>query len=184
MIRVLVAILLCCGSARAATLAGTNFPDTYPADGQNLTLNGLGLRTITILNIRAYVAGLYLAQPSRDPQRILASTAPKVLVLRFLHSASKSRVEESFHNGEMVNCGQGGCNPVDQGDFDRLVAAAPAVEVGDNFTFIITQHGVRFYENGRLLAESGNPDLGRLILLGFIGSHPPSPELQRGLLGG
>ena len=182
--RVLLVALLCCGTARAASLDGTPFPDSSPAEGQSLVLNGLGLRTFTILNVRGYVAGLYLAQHSRDPRQIMASGTPKVLLLQFLHSASKARVQESFHNGEVVNCGNGGCNPADQADFDRLVAAAPAVEVGDTFTFVVTARGVRFYENQRLLAESGNPDIGRLILLGFIGDHPPSSDLRRGLLGG
>lgn len=184
MIRILMALLLWYGSAGAATLAGTTFPDTYPVDGQSLALNGLGLRTLTILNVRVYVVGLYLAQRSRDAQQIMASNTPKVLLLQFLHSASKEQIERQFHAGEMVNCGRGGCDAADQADFDRFVAAAPAVNVGDTFTFVLSRRGVRFYANNRLLAESDKPDLGRLFLLGFIGDHPPSPDLRSGLLGG
>ena len=113
----------------------------------------------------------------------MAAATPKVLLLQFLHSGSKADVQRQFHNGEMVNCGNGGCNPADQADFDRLVAAAPAVNVGDTFTFIITNRGVRFYANNQLLAQSSQPDLGRLILLGYIGDHPPSEDLREHLLG-
>ncbi len=184
MIRILLLLLLSSAAAQATTtLAGAAFADTYPVDGQQLRLNGVGLRTLTILHIRIYAAGLYLAQPSHDAQQIMVATTPKVLLLQFLHSGSRSDVDRQFHNGEMVNCGNGGCNPADQADFDRLVAAAPAVNAGDNFTFIITSRGVRFYGNNRLLAESNQPDLGRLILLGFIGERPPSEDLRDHLLG-
>ena len=66
MVRVLVAFLLWCGGVQAATLDGVTFPDIYPVNGQSLVLNGLGLRTLTILNVRVYAAGLYLAQRNHD----------------------------------------------------------------------------------------------------------------------
>ena len=156
MIRIfLLLLLLGSGAARAATtIEGVSFPDTFPADGQSLALNGVGLRTLTILRVKVYVAALYTARPSHDPQQIMTASTPKVLVLHFLHSGSKSDVERQFHNGETVNCGNGGCNPADQADFDRLVAAAPAVQPGDMFTFMITHSGVRFYANNQLLAQS------------------------------
>ena len=172
------------GRAEGATLSGVTFPDTYPVQGQTLALNGLGLRTLTVLNIRAYVAGLYLAQRSANAQQIMGSAAPKVLLMQFLHAGTKAQIERQFHNGEMVNCGSGGCDPANQADFDKLVSAAPAVAVGDTFTFIVTQRGVGFYANNRLLVQSNSPDLGRLILQGFIGSHPPSEDLRKSLLGG
>ena len=182
MIRVLVALLLWCAGAQAATLGGATFPDSYPVNGQNLVLNGVGLRTLTILDIRVYAAGLYLAQHSHDAQQILASTTPKVLLLQFLRSGSKEQVERQFRAGEQVNCGTGGCDPADQSDFDRMVAAAPATKAGDTFTFIITQAGVRFYVDNNLVFQSSKADLGRLILVGFIGDRPPSEELRKSLL--
>jgi len=184
MIRILCALLLLgVGSARAASLEGVTFPDTYPVDGQVLHLNGLGLRTLTILRVRAYVAGLYVARPTHDEEQIVDSASPKVLIMAFLRSGSKSQVEGQFRQGEKVNCGQGGCDVSDQADFERMIAAAPAVNAGDTFTFELTNHGVRFSVNGRVAATSDKADLSKRILLGFIGEHPPSPELREQLLG-
>ena len=178
----LVLLLVWCSGARAASLAGTTFPDTYPVAGQTLVLNGIGLRTLTLLEIKVYVAGLYVAQKSHDAQAIINSATPKVLLLQFLHTASREQIEKQFHTGEVVNCGDGGCNRDDQADFDKMVAAAPAVKPGDSFTFLMDAHGVRFFADKDLVAQSDKADLGRLILLGFIGSHPPSEELRRALL--
>lgn len=182
MIRVLVVLLVWFGSARAASLEGVTLPDSYPVEGQTLVLNGIGLRTLTILSVRVYVAGLYLAEHSRDAQQILASPTPKVLLLQFLRSGSKEQVAQQFRHGEEVNCGSGGCDPSDQTDFDRMVAAAPATKAGDTFTFILSKAGVRFYADNQLLFQSNKADLGRLILLGFIGNRPPSEELRKSLL--
>ena len=104
---VVVALCLTGLSARAGTLAGVTLPDTYDFNGQRLVLNGMGLRSLTILNVRVYVAGLYLAQPSHDPEQILRSATPKVLVLQFLHAGTKEQIERQYRAGQAQNCGRG-----------------------------------------------------------------------------
>lgn len=178
--------LIWCGlasNAAAATLEGVTLPDSYKIDGQSLVLNGIGLRTLTILNIRVYVAGLYLPRPSHDAQQILASPGPKVILLKFIRAGSKERVEKQYRAGEEANCGDGSCAPSNQEDFERLVAAAPAVNPGDISTYIFTAKRVRVFANDRLIGDFANQDLAYHLLAGFIGNHPPSQDLRRQLLG-
>jgi len=185
-LRTLLPVLLCCwlaSNAAAATLEGETLPDSYKVDGQTLVLNGIGLRTLTIFRIEAYVAGLYLPRPSHDAARILASSDPKIILLKFIRGASKQRVEQQYREGEVNNCGKGECASTDQADFERLVAAAPAVKAGDTSTYIFTARGVRVFANDRLIGDFADRDLAYRLLSGFIGAHPPSPELRRGLLG-
>jgi hypothetical protein len=170
-------------NSRAATVSGVTFPDTYPVDGQILHLNGMGLRTVTFLSVHAYVAGLYLLQPSHDPAAIQAASGPKVMLLYFLHSASKAQVEKQYHEGEVNNCGAGQCKMSALPAFQRLVEIAPAVNVGDTTTYIISQKGVRVYANNKLLEDFPDPDLALYLLNGFIGAHPPSDSLKTALLG-
>ncbi len=185
MIRRLAAVLLLAAigtGAEAASLAGVTLPQSYAVDGRTLVLNGIGLRTVTIFSVRIYVAGLYLSRPSHDAQQILASPEDKVIVLKFLHAGTKAEVEHEYRAGELANCGSGGCADSDRGDFERLVAAAPAVKPGDSSTYIFTSRGVQVLANDRSIG-SFNRDLGYHLLAGFIGAHPPSPELRRQLLG-
>jgi len=170
-------------NAWAANLAGVTLPDRYPVDGRSLVLNGIGLRTLTIFRVKVYVAGLYLQQPTHDPQQILASPGSKVILLQFLHAGSKADVEKEYRAGEARNCGDGSCAASNQADFERLVAAAPAVNVGDTSTYVFTERGVRVYANNRLIGDFANPDLAYHLLAGFIGVHPPSQELRSSLLG-
>ncbi len=167
----------------AASIAGVSLPDAYPLAGQTLALNGIGLRTLTILRVKVYVAGLYLAQKSRDPRAILASPGPKVVMMQFLHTASKADVEKQYREGEAKNCGHGECAPSDKGDFERLIAATPAAAVGDTLTYVCTGRGLRVLANNKPVIEIANPDLATRILAGFIGDHPPSDELKASLLG-
>jgi hypothetical protein len=186
MLRRLMPIVVSCwlaSIATAATLEGVTLPDTYSVDGQSLVLNGIGLRTLTVLAVRAYIAGLYLPRPNHNAQQILASPDPKVILLKYIRGASKERVEKQYRAGEAVNCGNGGCDPSDEQDFERLVAAAPAVNAGDTTAYIFTPRGVRVFANDRLIDEFVNRDLAYRLLAGFIGDHPPSQELRRRLLG-
>lgn len=167
----------------AATTGGVTLPDTYPAAGQTLVLNGLGVRTLTVFNVKVYAAGLYLPQRSGDARAIMASPGPKVILLQFLHAASKSDIEKHYREGEERNCGQGGCAPADAADFERLIAATPAAAVGDTLTYVFSSKGVRALSNNRLIGEFTNPDLALRLLAGFIGTTPPSEDLKRHLLG-
>ncbi len=169
--------------AQAAVLGGVTFPDTYPAGGQTLVLNGLGLRTLTVFNVKVYVAGLYLPQKSGDAQAIMASPGAKVILMQFLHTASKSQIEKQYREGESRNCGHGECAPSDKNDFERLIAATPAAAVGDTLTYVFSARGVRALFNNRAIGDFANPDLGLRLLAGFIGNAPPSEDLKRHLLG-
>jgi hypothetical protein len=169
--------------ASAATLDGVTLQDTFPVDGHTLKLNGIGLRTLTIFNVKVYVAALYLATPSHDAHQILTSPTPKVVRLQFLHSGSKADIEKEYRAGEQTNCSDGSCAATDKDDFERLVAAAPAVNVGDTSTYIFTSKGVRVLANDRPLIELNDPDLAYHLLEGFIGAHPPSESLRASLLG-
>jgi hypothetical protein len=185
-LRTLLPALLCAwlgSSATAATLVGMTLPDSYVVGGRPLVLNGIGLRTLTIFRIRAYVAALYLPLPSHDARAILASREPKVLILKFIRAASKERVEKQYRAGEATNCGSGECAPSDRSDFERLVAAAPAVKPGDTSTYIFTTRGVRVLANDQVIGDFADHDLAYQLLAGFLGEHPPSPELRRQLLG-
>ena len=177
---------LCCwiaSNAAAATLDGVTLPDTYTVDGQTLVLNGIGLRTLTIFHFKVYVAGLYVPRPTHDARQILNSSDPKVILLKFIRGGSKERVEKQYRDGEANNCGNGECAPSDLADFASLVAAAPAVNPGDTSTYVFTGKGVRVFANDRMIANFADLDLAYQLLNGFIGSHPPSVDLYRELLG-
>lgn len=169
--------------AAAATLSGVTLPDAFPYGGQNLRLNGLALRTLTILSVRIYVIGLYLPQPAHDARAIEAAPGPKVLLLQFLHDATKAEFQKEYREGERNNCSDGSCPKSAEADFERLVADAPSLKVGDTLTYVVSGAGLRVLLNNRQIGNYANPALATEILNGFIGDHPPSPAIKQSLLG-
>jgi len=170
-------------TSQAAVVAGVTVPDSFVVDGQTLRLNGAGVRQVPVLNIAIYVAALYLPVPNHDAGAIMAAPGVKVIVLHFLHDATKAQVEAQFRKGERINCGDGACSQADLPDFENLVMSSPAVAVGDTSTFIYEPNRVRVLANGRPIGDYSNADLSSQLLRGFIGPHPPTESLKRALLG-
>lgn len=185
LVKILLVLAACwlASPTRAATLDGVTLPDSFTVDGQALPLNGIGARLYSIFRVRIYVAGLYLAHPNHDSAAILASPEPKVVRLQYIHGGSKSDVQDHYREGQVNDCADGSCDAADQADFERLVAAAPAIEPGDTTTFIFANKGFKVLANDKLMVEIANPDLAYHMLEGFIGRHPPTPELRSQLLG-
>ena len=180
---VLVTALFQSPRAHAVVVGDEQIPDTYQLDGKTLVLNGAGLRTLTVLKIRAYIVALYLPQPMHDPEAILKSPGPKVAVVHYLHSASQDQVQERYRTGEKNNCGHGECDKSLEGDFERLVSAVIPVEPGDTTVFATTPKGLRVSFSGKPFESFGQPALGNLIIKGFIGEHAPTPEFRAAVLG-
>lgn len=169
-------------SAMAAKLAGVVLPDAREAGGVRLVLNGIALRTYSILGIRIYVAGLYLEQRSHDATAILDSPETKLLDIHFLRSVSRQKSEEAWRTGFANNC-RSPCY-LDPSDIDRFIAAVPAVRAGDISMFLFTPHGLSITFDGRLLGTITDRHFAREILATFIGPAPPTPRVKRELLGG
>lgn len=89
--------------AHARKVAGVDFPDTIEVGGKTLKLNGAGLRKRFVIQV--YAGGLYLAEPSSDPDAIVKSDAPKRVRMVFLRDVSKQQIMEAYEEGFRANSG-------------------------------------------------------------------------------
>ena len=67
-------------AAQDRTCRDISFPGHVQVNGNDLRLNGLGVRKATFLKINVYVAALYVVQPVHDPKELVESDAPQQLV--------------------------------------------------------------------------------------------------------
>jgi len=167
--------------ARAADLAGVAMPELLVTDGTAMSLNGIGLRTYSILGIPIYVAGLYLERRSDNPDAILRSRERKLLDIRFLRDVGVEDARTAWRDAFRQNC-KTPCY-LDPGDVQRFLAALPSVHKGDESTLLFTAKGVVVTFNRRLLGEITDPHFAEVLLGTFIGAEPPTPRLKRELLG-
>ena len=89
----LVCSALIAGSAQASvTVEGTTFDDTSAVAGQNLVLNGAGLRKK--LFFRVYTAGLYLPAKAQTAEAVLSQTgAVRVRLILMRNVSAKTFVD-------------------------------------------------------------------------------------------
>ncbi len=167
---------------RAAELAGVTMPDSQVVDGTRLVLNGIGLRTFSILGIKIYVAGLFLTQRSSNAESILNSPEPKALDIRFLRDVDAEQAHKSWRNGFANNCRPPECS-VDQHDVEEFISRVPAVRAGDESRILFTSKGARLTLNGQVMGTITNPHFAQVLLRTFLGPAPPTALLKRELLG-
>jgi hypothetical protein len=185
MIRGLILVLTALAplaAAQAADLDGVAMPDTRVVDGVHMQLNGIGLRTYSMLGIHVYVAGLYLERQSANPDNILRSPERKLLDIHFVRDVEANDAREAWRDGFANNCRLPGCS-LDPADVQRFLAAVPAVHRGDQSSLLFTPKGVDVKLNGRPMGEVTDPHFATAMLATFIGPVPPSAKLKRELLG-
>ncbi len=170
-------------TAGAMTKGGVTMPDTVQVDGTTLRLNGIGMRTFTVLNIRGYAGALYLPTRTSDAGTALSEPGPKELVLEFARGADQKQVHDLYMQSSTAYCAHHACSDADRAGFAQLLGTVQAVHPGDRTSFVMREAGVDVLFNDRHLATVAIPGFGRVILDSDIGATPPSAQLRDGLLG-
>jgi chalcone isomerase-like protein len=164
----------------AATLAGVTLPDTAQVGGKTLVLNGLGIRTKMM--VKVYVAGLYLEQKSSDPNAIIKADAPKQIVMKFVHGASKSQMSDAFDESFKNNTPE--AERTMKADIDRLLNALEPVKVGDQMVFTyVPGTGTTLATNGKEKLTIAGQAFGPVLFSVWLGPKPPNADLKKGMLG-
>jgi Chalcone isomerase-like len=90
--------------AHAADMDGISMPEMRIVNGVQMHLNGIGLRTFSVLGIRIFVAGLYLERRSDNPDTILHSPESKLLDIRFLRDVDAADARKAWQESFEQNC--------------------------------------------------------------------------------
>lgn len=177
---VVLITLLALSPARAATLAGVSFPDDATVGGKTVMLNGLGLRTATMLKVKVYVIGLYLESKSGDPQAIIESSGNKRIAMQFVHKVTAEKLRGGWTEGfedntrdvagikDQIAKFNASMRDVKSGDSIVLDFSGDTVEVLINDTRIDTVTGKAFQQAALAI---------------WLGPKPPNEALKQGILG-
>jgi hypothetical protein len=172
------------GAARpvsSAELKGVQMPDEVEAGGHKLVLNGLGMRLATFLKVKVYVGGLYLEAKSKDAAAILASNAPKVVLMEFLRDADVEAVRKTYHETFDENCGDR-CEALTP-RFEKFLALMTDVRKGDRMRIDFLPTATELVIRNEKKGSVEGADLGRAMLSVWLGPHPPNKALRAGMLG-
>jgi hypothetical protein len=157
-------------------------PDSVKAGGTDLVLNGLGIRKATFLEVKVYVAGLYLPQKSGDSGKIIGANQPWQLALHFVRDVDASDIRDAFEEGfEKTGDKLAALRP----RIDDLNARMVDFKKGQYLSMANDPtKGVAVDVNGAAGSAIEGADFAAALLAVWIGEEPPNEDLKTGLLGG
>jgi chalcone isomerase-like protein len=171
------------GIAQGKECKGVNFPDQAQVEGSNLTLNGLGLRQATAFKVNVYVAALYVAKTSSDPNTLLGSNTPSELILQFVRNVGADDLRKGWSEGFEKNSKDQ--LPALKERIAMLNGWMADVKTGERLTFVQKPGvGVSVNVNGTVKGTVKGDDFSKAFLSIWLGADPPNPEIKAGLLGG
>ena len=167
--------------ASARDVAGVDFPETASAGGQDLKLAGAGVRTRFF--VKVYAGGLYLAQPSQDPDAVLAADAPKRVRMVFLREVDKAKILETYREGFEHNSAGPGLPALLQ-QLDRIAPALADMKKGGEMsvTYVPGQGTTVAAAGGGSVTVEGK-EFADAMFRNWLGPKPADGGLKKAFLG-
>jgi len=178
----LLAVLFFATSAFALEIIGVNMPETIKAGGNDLVLNGAGVRSKFF--IKVYVGGLYLEQKSSDAEKIMDADEPMAIKMAMTSGlVTGDKMEAAFREG-FENSTKGNIAPI-KDKIEVLINAFKAkMNKGDIYDFVnVPGKGVEVYKNGSLLSTIQGLDFKKALFGIWLCDKPAQADLKNKMLG-
>jgi Chalcone isomerase-like len=181
-------LLLLCLPAHAAEMEGVTLAERIRVDGQELQLNGFGLRTRALF-FKIYVGGLYLPEKSTSAAAALAAKGAKRIQLTMVREADAEQFVESIDAGLRANHSETQLAQV-KPQTDALMAMIRNVGTSQKGATIVLDYAAS--SNGTTLFVDGKPagqpmpgeEFFRTLMRIWLGDNPVQADLKEALLGG
>ena len=165
----------------AGELKGVKMEDTLDIEGKKLVLNGMALRKKFIFKV--YVAGLYLPEKEQDAKKILAADGPRHIIMHFVRSVSKKKLNGAWYEGLEDNTP--GYSPDLKKQFDTMASWMEDVKDGDQIIFTyIPEKGTTVTVKGKNAGVIQGKMFADALFACWIGPKPgPGEGFKEDLLG-
>lgn len=164
----------------AAELSGVQVPDTATVAGQQLVLNGVGLREKMFFDI--YVGGLYLPSKTTDWKAAISMDGPKRITMDFVYSeVGADKLVEAYKEGLAHDASAG----AQAANFDKLYGWLETMKAGDKMVFdYVPGTGTTVTVKGQVKGTIAEADFMKALWTIYIGDHPPTAALKAGMMKG
>jgi len=174
-------LTLVAGSALAVNLAGVNIEDRVTVNGQNLVLNGAGLRKKFV--VKVYTGALYLPSKQTNAAAIIAADTPRRMVMHFVYDVDKAKIAEAWTEGLRDNTPN--ASPEVKTAFRTLSGWMEDMKKGQRITMTyVPGVGTTVEVNGKNKGTLGGKAVADAILATWIGPKPgPGDDFRKAVLG-
>jgi len=169
----------------AVEVAGARFDDSVTVAGQELKLNGAGLRKKVIFKV--YAAGLYLAEKKTTVADVLGASGPRRVSIIMLRDVTSDEFGKAFMEGLSSNTDKLERTRIlpQTMKFGEVFAQIQTLKKGDQMLLDwIPGEGTQCYLNGKKLGEL-MPEVAfyNAVLRIWLGDKPVDSSLKPALLG-
>lgn len=168
--------------ASAAELAGVTLPDQAEVGGQQLVLNGLGLREKAWIDV--YVGGLYLPETTDKAEVAINHEGPSRMVMHFVRDVPADKIVDGWKDGFANNNEKA----VVDGLAEKLATFngffASEIKEGEAVVLdYVPGEGTHVSIGGEAKGTIEGPEFARALRAVWLGPKPPSKDFRQGLLG-
>jgi long-chain acyl-CoA synthetase len=183
--RLLIAwFVLCLGApAFAADVGGVKLDDKVALGGQELVLNGAGIRTRVMFKV--YVGSLYLPAMAADLPGVLAK-APRRIQMNLLRTLSPDQLVDALNDGLKDNNSEAELAAV-KAQTDQLMAIMKAfgeAKEGNVVTLDFVDGATVVGFNGASRGSIPGDAFSRALTKIWLGDKPVQADLKKAMLGG
>jgi len=177
------AFALCAGAVMAAEVGGVKLDDKASVGGQELVLNGAGVRTRLILKI--YVGSLYVPAKTGNLAGVLAK-GPRRVQMNLLRNLSGDQLVDALIDGLKDNNTEAELAAV-KPQTDQLVSIMKGfgeVKEGNVVTLDFVDGATRIALNGQPRGSIAGEPFNQALTKIWLGDKPVQSDLKRAMLGG
>ena len=180
---VMVLALCAAGAGTAAEVGGVKLDDKVSLAGQELVLNGAGVRTRVVFKV--YVASLYLPQPAKDLSAVLGK-GPRRIQMNMLRTLAADQLVDALNEGLAENSAPAELAAV-KPQADQLASIMKAfkeVKEKDVVALDFVDGGTRVSLNGEAKGAIPGEPFNQALTRIWLGDKPVQADLKKALLGG
>jgi hypothetical protein len=180
-----VALMVVCFAvpALAAEVGGVKLDDKVSVGGQDLVLNGAGIRTKAIFKV--YVGSLYVPAKATDLAGVLAK-GPRRVQMNLLRNLSGDQLVDALVDGLKDNNSPQELAAV-KAQTDEMVGIMKAfgeAKEGNVVTLDFVDGATRIGFNGAAKGSIAGEPFNRALMKIWLGDKPIQADLKKAMLGG
>ena len=175
--------VLMVASVQAAEVGGVKLDDTLMLGGQELVLNGAGVRTRAFFKV--YVGSVYVPAKATTLAAVL-DKAPRRIQLSILRSLSSDQLVGALSDGLKDNNSAADLAAI-KPQVDQLVATMKAlgdVKEGDVVTLDFVDGATKIGLNGSAKGSIAGDAFNHALTKIWLGEKPVQADLKKAMLGG
>jgi hypothetical protein len=178
------ATLVATASIASVEVAGVKFENTVSAGGQELVLNGAGVRSRFV--VKVYAAGLYVSQKSSNAKSIVEAKTARRIQMVMLRDLTADQLADALKDGIDNNASQAELDAI-KGEIDALLNVMRAMKEakkGQTVALDFSADGKTTVSvNGAARGNVASEPLQRALLKIWLGDKPIQNDLKSSLLG-